>query len=321
MQGLQSCGGDSGEAIESGESEDVGVVLITNESWSNTMSENILDKRDRSLAPMPNCGPVDKAIKYRWAKPSSPGVFMQIDKKALSIDGRYQREKDSEEAVLRIARDWDWCLFGTLKVSDRGDDGYWVFDGGHRTRASFFRSDITLLPCMVFQLADIGDEARAFLAGARMSKAINSYDSFRASAVAMEPVAMRTSEILNELGISACKNTATRGSQLKCIYTIQKAVEINQAVAKSVLSVCRDMAGDQPVSGVVFNGLFTLVNHFVGRDILAEYEDTLSRLTQAEMEAGIRQMKAETGKGGQAIYAKGVMAVLNKGKKTKRLVW
>lgn len=282
---------------------------------------NILDKRDKSLAPSPGKGaPVDKAEKFSWAKPTTPGVFRLVNKSLLNVDDKYQRDRTSEEAVKRIARTWDWTLFEVLMVAEREDKSLWVFSGGHRTRASFYRSDIIDLPCMIFQLADISDEARSFIAGAKMKTSINSLDTFRAAVVAMEPAACKTAAMLSDLGIKV-KKTATRPNELKCVHTVQNAVIENAENAKRVMSLVVNMANEEPICSVVFRGIFRLVQHFKDRDILAEYAEEFARLTQQEIEKAIRQTKAEIGKGGEAIEAKGVIVALNKGKKTRKLAW
>jgi hypothetical protein len=282
---------------------------------------NLLDKRDRSLSPMPGGrAAIDKADKYRWARPTSPGEFRLISKSDLNLDDRYQRGKVSETAVRTIAAEWDWTLFGVIKVAERPDLSLWVFDGGHRVRAAFYRSDISQLPSMVFQLAELSDEARAFIAGARMSHRINSLDTFRAASVAEEPGACRTASLLSEFGITVQKNVTT-SQQLKCVHTIQRCVEEDSELAKRLIGLSLQMANEKPISGTVFRGLFTLVRHYNGRDILTEFADTFARLTQDELDRAIRQLKAELGKGGEIISAKGIVAALNKGKKTKKLVW
>ena len=141
---------------------------------------NILDKKDKSIVPNPVRGGTPKEEKWKWARPSSPGTYRQINKSELNIDDRYQRDEQSRDRVMRIARDWDWSLFEVLMVAERSDGTFWVFSGGHRVRASFYRSDIQALPCLVFSMNDVADEARAFIAVRKMSSSIKALDTYRA---------------------------------------------------------------------------------------------------------------------------------------------
>lgn len=281
---------------------------------------NFLDKRDKTLAPIPTGGATDKIEKYQWAKPGNRGKYREIAKSNLNLDDRYQREKTTEEAVRRIARNWDWVLYKVLSVAERGDGSLWVFDGGHRLRAAFYRSDVNELPCLVFQLADLSDEARSFIAGARMSSRISSFDSFRAALVAEEPCSLRTAAMLAELGLKPNKN-ASKSTEVKCVYAIQKALEENEPTAKKALELSISICGEKPVPSHVFLGFFRLARHFNGEDLLSKYEDVIRNLTQEEVERSIRQFRAETGKGGQVVSGKAIMTLLNKGKKTRKLKW
>lgn len=282
---------------------------------------NMLDKKDKSLAPSPNGAvPVDKIERYKWARPNSPGEFRRIDKQTLNLDDRYQRSAVSGEAVARIARDWDWTLFGVLKVAERGDRTLWVFDGGHRLRASFYRSDIAVLPCMVFDLAEFADEARSFLAGARMTSRIRNTDVFRAATTAEEPWAVKTAAILKDLGLTVT-NWANKPGDIRCVSAVQVAVQADESLARRCLETCVIMAGESPVNAAAFRGLFALCRRFPDRDILDEYQSTLSLLTQAEIDAVIRKKRAETGLSGDGISARAILDLLNKGKRSRKLAW
>lgn len=282
---------------------------------------NFLDKRDKSIAPTFGGagGAMDKASKFRWAKESQKPELRWIRKELLNLDDNYQREARSNAAVMRIARDWDWMLFEALGVVEREDGTFWVYSGGHRLRASFYRRDIPELPCAVFKVNNLTDEARAFVAGAMMRCSISSFDSFRASVVASEPDAIATNEVLDRLGLRA-KKTCSGPNDIKCIHTIRKCVSEDVVTAESVLALLKSLSGEDHVDGRVYAGLFRLVRHFNGRNFLGENADKLSQISQREMQIAVRQMIAETGKGGEFTAAKAILGLVNKGKK-KKIAW
>lgn len=280
---------------------------------------NFLDKTDVSLAPTPRGVGPSKIVRFRWARPASPGRLTHISKQHLNLDDRYQRGPSSNEAVVRIARDFDWTLFGVLKVAERGDGSLWVFDGGHRLRACFYHSDIDQVPCIVFQMEDFSAEARAFIAGAKMSASINAVDTFRASVTAGEPVSVQASALLKARNITVDRHNRGRG-KFKSISTFQRMVQRDPVLAERTLDICILMAGDASVSKIVLDGMFTLATHFPDRDILADFKDVFERLTQQECERAIRRLTAESGVGGNAVAARAIMGLLNKGRRT-RLAW
>ena len=279
---------------------------------------NILSHVDQSI------GTVHKTPKrevYKWTGSSAPGTFLLIPKTELNIDGRYQRDEVSKEKVVSIARDWDWLLFGTLCVIKRENSSFWVFDGGHRTRAAFFRDDITELPCMGHEVSSLTDEAKAFVARNTMISNVSALARFRAANCAEEPTAVRVTALLAKLGLKICKN-ADRPDTIKAIGSLMHCVEENPEVAERVLEFCLGLQRDGGISQIVLVGLFTLQTHFAKQeiDLLNDFGNKLLTFSQKEMEIRVRQLRAETGKGGSAIYARALLDLLNKGKRNK-LEW
>lgn len=127
---------------------------------------------------------------------------------------------------------------------------------------------------------------------------------------------------MESLGISV-KKDALHAKQLKCVRTVQRCVSEDEDVARRVLEACISIAGDYPISGSVLSGLFRLVLHFekIGIDVLSSFSSSIGELTQPEVERAIRQKGAEVGRGGNVVAAKALMDLINKRKRTNRLVW
>lgn len=258
---------------------------------------------------------------YKWTQPSQQGVFMMILKKQLNIDGRYQREEVSREKVMSIARDWDWLICGTISVIRRDDGTFWVFDGGHRTRAAFYRDDITELPCMVHDMSSLTDEARAFVARNTMVSNVSALARFRASTCAKEPISVQATEMLERNGMHVVKNSTTLDT-FSAIGSLIECIKQNHEVAETVLGFCCRLTRETGPSGVLMLGMFVLQMHFLQLkiDVIATCGERILTHSQKEIEIRVRQMRAETGKGGATIYAKAILELINKGKRIK-LVW
>lgn len=284
-------------------------------STNTNVGLNILSKVDRSLAPVPNSKravAVSKRDKFDWSTGGSRGEFRWIAKNDLNIDSRYQREQVSEAKVLEIARDWDWLLLGCISVIEREDGSLWVFDGGHRTRSSFFRDDIKELPCMVHKVATINEEAKAFVARNTMVSNVAAHDRYKASVCAAEPVALSVQSILDEFELTATKGGTTNAGHLSCIGTLQSCVKEDPEDAKKVLRFLLSIAGDRPVVGKVLAAMFALYRHFKPKfDILDKYGEKIGRHSQREIEIKISQFATECGKGGNVIGAKAILELIN----------
>jgi hypothetical protein len=121
-----------------------------------------------------------KVEHYKWGCRDEPGEFLMIDKSLLKIDREhYQRNYDPAK-VLKIASDWSWVACGTITVSQRKDGTFWVIEGQHRVYAARKRSDIKLLPCMVFRVEAVETEAAGFLGANTLRKPLSGIDRFRA---------------------------------------------------------------------------------------------------------------------------------------------
>ena len=282
---------------------------------------NILNKADQSLSEMPGGHTVSKVKRYRWTTGGSVGVFEWINKKDLNIDGRYQRDQVSKQKVLTIAGEWDWLLLGTISVIEREDGTFWVFDGGHRVRASLHREDVDSLPCMVHKITGVNEEAKAFVARNTMVSNVSAFDRFHASVCAEEPVANATNAILRDFGLTPVKGGNESGRVIACIGAVQKCVEENAEDARAVLAFCLTLIGGMPVTGKVLLGMFTLHQHFKPRfDVISRFGDKIARHSQREIEVKMNQFSTECGKSGNVIFAKAILELINH-KMRNRIAW
>ena len=285
---------------------------------------NILDKTDRSQTPVFGQADVQvsKKDKCLWNEPGAFGAFRSIAKQDLNIDGRYQRGQVSEVKVRKIARLWDWKLFGVISVIARIDGTFWVYDGGHRVRAAFLRDDIVSVPCMVFPGETLEEEAEAFLGANLLKSNVSAYSQHRAQVVVGEPIAIAAKKILDKHSYTS---TATaRSNGFAAISTLKAIIKEDEVTAARVFAACVDIAGGfkDPISGEVVDGLFRCQRKLGNRvDILAgAYLEKLKKETLPGIEAVIRREKHLAGKGGAYVAARGILALLNKGRQ-KNLRW
>lgn len=275
------------------------------------------------MAPTPNASPVPKCEKFSWAEPCPPGAFLMIKKDDLNIDGSYQREEVSRSKVLDIARDWDWKLFGTLSVIMREDGTLWLYDGGHRCRASFLRKEITELPCMVFEAEDEKTEAKAFIGTNTMKSSVSAYHKHRAAVKTGEPIAVAAQSILEQNGYFA-KQHASKKFAFAALECLHKQVDKDRLLAEKVFAACASIAEDgETISNKVLGALFFCQKKLEGKaDILTNgHLERLKRHTLQGIEVSIERKKHLVGRGGDAVAAEAVLNVLNKGKSKHRLAF
>ena len=277
---------------------------------------------DVSMAPIPSGVKIPKREKFKWSSCCDRGKFIMIPKKQLNIDESYQRGEVSKNKVLQIARRWDWRLFGALSVVSRDDGSFWVYDGGHRLRAAFYRDDINELPCMVFVAGEIQEEAKAFVGANTMKSTVSAYHVYRASIKAGEPVALTVKAILDKHGYIATLD-GKKSFGFSAIATMRNMVQDDPFLADKVFGACVDIAddGEQPSAGVC-RGLFVLAKKLSGKiDIFGEcYIDRLKKQSLTGIDVAIRREKHIAGQGGGLVEAKAILDLLNRGVR-KKIKW
>lgn len=275
---------------------------------------------DRSKAPNPNgASHSSKAEKFSWARPNDPGEFRYIPKEKIQIDRRYQREEVSKAKVLDIARNWDWRFFGVLSVIERADGSYWSFDGGHRWRASHYRDDIRLLPCMVFKADQVQEEALAFVGTNTMKSNVSAYHVFSASVQAGEPNALETQALLDKYGFVATKDGAG-GRSIAAIGQLSKMVKEDSVLADKVFGLCVEIQdGKDVISKFVMEAIFYVASNSDEDIFSGKWRQKFNSIGIAGIEAAIRREKHIVGKGGAAVSAKALVDLLNKGIRVNRL--
>lgn len=157
---------------------------------------------------------ISKVDRYGWTVANSPGQFQWIEKRFLKVNKEYQRDA-IESKVMSFAREWNWQACGVLHVSFR-EGAYWVFDGGHRLMAAMRRSDISSLPCMIFDCGKVSQEASAFLAVNSHRKAVTAFEKHNARIVAGDGLSFVVNEAIANNGLVLNKNARSVG-QIKCL--------------------------------------------------------------------------------------------------------
>lgn len=259
---------------------------------------------------------VEKTRRYGWVTRDEPGELVMLHKDLLQMHPAYQRDVIPQK-VTEITAAWSWLSCGALIVGRRGGE-YWVIDGQHRALSAKRRADITSLPCVVFDTADLKQEARGFLDANTGRKPVSAIAKQKALVAAGDEVAEFVQKTCDSLGV-AIKPYATKGRELKCIaWCIKRAAEDRESFA-AVLALVADLSDSDNIAlpERVLEAVWIL-NAKCG-DGLAD-----KRLEKRLREKGARSLleaanraAAYYASGGGRVWAEGVLAELNKGLKNK----
>lgn len=259
---------------------------------------------------------VDKLTRYGWSVKDQPGELRMLHKDVLVVDVTYQRDVIAQK-VTAITGAWSYMACGALTVAERNGTFY-VIDGGHRLAAAKRRSDITHLPCVVFQTAGVKEEARGFLDVNTGRKPVNAVVKHKALLAAGDETALFVQKLCERHGLVP-QYTATAAGTIRCVsWLVTRAREDREALAR-VLAIAAELSAREavPVAEKLLDGLW-----YVHKKCGAGLDDKrlMTRIREkkaSELVEGANKAAAYYAHGGGAVFAEGMLNVLNKGLQRK----
>jgi hypothetical protein len=259
---------------------------------------------------------LDKIKRYGWTLLDKPGELRMLHKDVLRIHPAYQRDQVAGK-ISEISANWTWLALGALVVGER-DGEFWTIDGQHRLGAALRRSDVQLLPCVVFQTENIKQEAQAFLTIQTMRKPVTAVSKQKAMVTAEDEAAVYVQDLCDSFGIKIQPNARNAGT-LKCVAWCVKRATLNKSAFRAVLQLGHELcsADDMHVAEKVLEGLWIL-NEQCGEGLQDK------RLVKRLRDKGGRTLldaanraAAYYANGGGKIWAQGMLSELNKGLQQK----
>ena len=256
-------------------------------------------------------GLIDKIERHDWKLLDQPGELRMLNKKALLVDEHYQRE-EIETKVREIARAWSWRACGALLVAER-EGVYFVFDGQHRTMAALRRSDIEMLPCVVFRTTGSKEEAESFLRANKNRKPLNSMAKFRASTTAEQPAALLVHTLISSVGRTA--SDSSTGTTVRCLSVMMNHAERQPETLKRVWPLIAEVCMGKPVHERVMDGLLYIENHLPEGESLMdkEWRKRALRVSYDGLLGAATRFSSAYSKGGAKVWALGMVNAMNRG--------
>lgn len=255
---------------------------------------------------------LDKLGRYKWTIVNKPGHFISIPKGDLKIDHSYQRDKINQVRVNEFSSAWDWVKMGVLSVSLR--DGQWyVMDGQHRKLAADKRSDISELPCMVFDIEDQKTEAAMFVGLNSNKTAVSGVDRFKALLVAQVDSAVGLNKLLQSTGHKV--GASASASVVSCIMCIWKCYERDKERMESLWPLIADVSNGHTVTDCLVRGIWGCEKkaNEIGYSLTKNpYQSHLVQAGSAVLSAEIRREIAIVGCGGERVECTAVAKWLNR---------
>ena len=260
-------------------------------------------------------GKITKVERYKWKVQDAPGQQIMVNKNNLQVDHTYQRSANDAK-LMAIARDWSWIACGSIVVADR-EGVLFVVDGQHRVMAARKRSDITELPCLVFNTNEAKQEARGFLAAQTQRKPITSVEKFRALVTVEDPAALIVQELLNSTGHAPGNGASSKS--VKCIGILLKEANTDASILCKMWPLIASVSEGKVVHARLIEGLLYIEKRMLDGNSLTD-RDWQNRVKKAGADAlldGASKAAAFYTAGGAKVWAAGMVEVINKGHRNR----
>lgn len=282
---------------------------------------NILDKSDKSKTVVyGNVGKSPKSQRYDWkAIEGGMGVFRLINKNKLKIDSRYQRDA-SDQKVMKIVKFFDWKKFGVLSVSERPDGFFWIIEGGHRARAAFYRDEIKELPCLVFEMENLAEEAEVFFGMNTFRTNVAAYNKFTAQLTYGDKDALTVQAILNKHGYELTRHSTNKPGSIQAIGTMMQLVKRDSELFDRVFDLAKKISANNAIPAYLLRGIFCLAIKMLQKNIdIFEngYKEKLLSYNLDAIHMTINSEKLIKKSGGELVEASALLSIINENKKKK----
>lgn len=259
----------------------------------------------------------DKIARYGWAAADERGEFRLINKRLLLVNRDVYQREGIKGKILELASTWSWIACGALIVAAR-DGKLWVVDGQHRKLAADRRSDIQDLPCMVFNVAALKDEAKAFLSTNTNRRNVSALDKFRASLAARDLVAIRVQEAIDVAGL----RITTASTEARAFKSVGQALKLASADYDSFLAVlmlCGELAAAEacPVHSRLLSGLHYIHCRIDGGIETPRLRKRIKQIGSSALVHAANKAAAYYGQAGGKVCADGMMQAINNGLHSK----
>lgn len=263
-----------------------------------------------------------KVGRYAWKIVDERGVTIDLEVKDLMVDLAYQRPSDSKQAeakILAIASEWSWVACGALRIGEyRGK--YHVMDGKHRALGARRRGDIETLPCVVFKVQGIHEEADAFIRTNTMRRGMSGVDKHRAKVIRGDEDSKMIQRLIEDSGRAPSMHSSA--TSVRCIGMMERWIAVNRDVFARVWPLIVRICDGHPLHERILSGICYLENRMADSDCGSisdpRWSQRLKKIGYKDLLDACGRAAAYHAKGGPKIFADGILNAINHGLQDSR---
>jgi hypothetical protein len=252
-------------------------------------------------------GGYSRAVKHSKTIEDGRGVQDEIHKDLLSIDPEYQRAP-SVRRVRALVDTWSWGACGVLNVARRNGT-LSIVDGQHRWLAALQRPDIETLPCIVFDVDNMSEEARMFFNANCNRGNVPGLDKYRSLLKGGDQIAVAVQDAFDILGLKVAVGCS--GGSITCVMWCMKRAKENYRDFAATLTLAADLCKDTVIKERLLDGLYYLHQHCESLEDKRFRARILHVGEEMLVEGATRQAKLYV-EGGNKVFASGMLIEINR---------
>lgn len=256
-----------------------------------------------------------KRKQYGWKTLNPRGEYMELPKEWLKIDREFYQRDYVERKVLEYGKSFDWSAFNTISVAQRSDGTYWVIDGQHRLLAALLRDDIDLLPCMVFSVNSVAEEADAFVRINAYRRALQTIDTWKANTTREDDVTCKAQALVKQAGRAVTQSSGP--DSIRCLGKLTQCVNINYEALVRIWPLLIEIFRGEIWHDKVMSGLFWLECNSSQSLTEKTYREKLLLIGYTGLLHAAEQNAATYKTGGAKVWGLGMLIAINRGRRTK----
>lgn len=263
-------------------------------------------------------GAVSKVERYNWSDPGAKGTFAEMSPHAIQVDRAYQRP-ENEDKIKDIARNFNWRAFGVAPVSVRPSGEHFAMDAQHRILAARRRSDVVMVPVLIFATETAKEEACSFLQINTGRKPLTARDTFRAKMTSGSEAAALVDRLIRESGRSISE--ASSSTSVACLALLVRLAESDQDLLLKIWPLVVEVADGAPLHNRVVETIAFIESRATNGSLLeAKWKARLLALGVHGIVDAAAKAAAFYASGGQKVWSRGVLNAINKGMRNKLTV-
>jgi hypothetical protein len=184
------------------------------------------------------------------------------------------------------------------------------------------RSDIKDLPCIVFDALELKQEAKGFLGANTLRKPLTGIDKFKALLTIEDDSALLVHNLITRAGYRISSQPTSGEPYIKAVTTLLKYAASNPELLKQIWPLWLLIANGGPLYERVMGATWFIESSLAGSSVSLlknPWRVAIINLGNKGILDAIARACAFYAKGGERVWASGVIEALNRGRRTNRI--